>query len=77
MPSSGKGQRTRPGGKGRAEAGGGGTAPARPLPSLADQRAELDDLLRRELERQGIVVGGQDIARAVGAAVGKGIEWTG
>src|SRR2546426_514651 len=74
------------GGKGRQAAAGGGrdaatgpahTAPPRPFPRLADQRARLDALLRQELERQGIVVSGQDIARVVGAAVGKGIEWTG
>jgi len=47
------------------------------MPPLAERRAELDQLLRQELERQGIVVSGQDIARVVGAAVGKGIEWTG
>jgi len=75
------------GGERRAKAveGGGGvtadqpppssTALHRPPPSLADRRAELDQLLRRELEHQGIVVGGQDVARVVGAAVGKGIEW--
>ncbi len=50
---------------------------ARPTATLADQRAELDRLLRTELERQGIVVGGQDVARVVAMAVGKGIEWTG
>lgn len=50
---------------------------ARPARSLSDRRAELDQLLRRELERQGIVVRGQDIARVVGTAVGKGIQWTG
>jgi hypothetical protein len=44
---------------------------------LADQRSELDRLLRRELENQGIVVSGQDVARVVAMAVGKGIEWTG
>src|SRR6266704_1790566 len=49
----------------------------RPSPSLADRRAELDELLRRELEHQGLVVRGQDIARVVGVAVGKGIEWQG
>ena len=49
----------------------------RPSPSLADRRAELDQLLRQELEHQGIVVQGQDVARVVGAAVGKGIEWRG
>src|SRR5438874_7159788 len=75
------------GGEGRSKAveGGGGvtadqpppssTALHRPPPSLADRRAELDQLLRAELEHQGIVVSGQDIARVVGAAVGKGIEW--
>src|SRR5256884_1612690 len=36
---------------------------------------ELDQLLRAELEHQGIVVGGQEVARVVGVAVGKGIEW--
>ena len=47
--------------------------PARP----EDRRAELDRLLRVELETQGIVVGGPDVARVVAAATGKGIEWTG
>src|SRR5690348_10313492 len=47
----------------------------KPPPTLAERRAELDRLLREELERQGIVVSGQDVARVVGAAVGKGIEW--
>jgi len=42
---------------------------------LAVRRAELDQLLRAELEHQGIIVRGQDIARVVGTAVGKGIEW--
>jgi ATP-dependent Clp protease ATP-binding subunit ClpC len=50
--------------------------PVRPGPTLSDRRAELDLLLRRELEQQGIIVRGQDIARVVGAAIGKGIEWT-
>ncbi len=53
------------------------TAVDRPRPSLSDRRAELDQLLRRELENQGIVVRGRDIARVVGSAVGKAIEWTG
>src|SRR5213082_2314663 len=76
------------GGPGRSttgEGGQGGTAQPRPpstvvdrpRPSLADRRAELDRLLRAELEHQGIVVRGQDIARAVGASVGKNIEWQG
>jgi ATP-dependent Clp protease ATP-binding subunit ClpA len=46
-------------------------------PTLAERRAELDRLLREELERQGIVVSGRDVARVVGSAVGKGIEWAG
>ena len=45
--------------------------------SLAEQRAELDRLLRAELEHQGIVVKGADVARVVAMAVGQGIEWTG
>jgi ATP-dependent Clp protease ATP-binding subunit ClpA len=44
---------------------------------LEEQRAELDRRLREELERQGIVVTGKDVARVVGVAVGKGIEWAG
>jgi ATP-dependent Clp protease ATP-binding subunit ClpA len=48
----------------------------RPQP-LEEQRAELDRLLRAQLERQGIVVTGKDVARVVGVAVGKGIEWAG
>jgi hypothetical protein len=51
--------------------------PDRPTATLAERRAELDQLLRRELESQGIVVTGQDVARVVGVAVGKGIEWRG
>src|SRR5207253_4307623 len=49
----------------------------RPTVTLADRRAELDRLLRDELEHQGIVVRGQDVARAVGVSVGKNIEWRG
>jgi ATP-dependent Clp protease ATP-binding subunit ClpA len=48
----------------------------RPTATLADRRIELDALLRAELESQGIVVNGQDVARVVAMAVGKGIEWT-
>jgi len=51
--------------------------PDRPTATLADRHADLDRLLRAELERQGIVVTGQEVARVVAAAVGKGIEWTG
>src|SRR5216684_2881732 len=46
-----------------------------PPATLAERRAELDRLLREELEHQGIVVTGQAVARVVGVAVGKGIEW--
>ena len=74
------------GGRGRSvEDGGGVSAPEQPAPTspslpqppptLAVRRAELDQLLRAELEHQGIIVRGQDIARVVGTAVGKGIEW--
>jgi len=52
-------------------------AAASPHRPLEEQRADLDRRLREELERQGIVVGGKDVARVVGVAVGKGIEWTG
>ena len=49
----------------------------RPRRTLADRRTELDHLLRAELERQGILVTGKDVARVVGNAVRKGIEWAG
>src|SRR2546427_3204979 len=77
------------GGEGRGKTGTDGEggvrvqpSPSSPVlprrsPTLADRRAELDRLLRDELERQGIVVRGQDIARAVGASVGKNIAWQG
>jgi hypothetical protein len=48
----------------------------RPAP-LEEQRADLDRRLRAELERQGLVVTGKEVARVVGQAVGKGIEWAG
>src|SRR6266566_2422213 len=51
-------------------------APDRPRP-LEDQRVDLDRRLRAELERQGLVVTGKEVARVVGQAVGKGIEWAG
>ena len=70
-------------GRGRAREGAAGTVGvqpsasprALPRPSLSDRRAELDQLLRTELEHQGIIVRGQDVARVVGTAIGKGIEW--
>ena len=46
-------------------------------PSLEEQRIDLDRRLRAELERQGLVVTGKEVARVVGQAVGKGIEWAG
>src|SRR6266496_3469943 len=46
-------------------------------PTLEDQRIDLDRRLRAELERQGLVVTGKEIARVVGMAAGKGIEWAG
>jgi hypothetical protein len=52
--------------------------PVTPRPSpLAERRAELDRGLRAELERQGLVVNGTDIARVVSAAAGKSIAWAG
>ena len=66
------------GGQARGAAGRSGPSSAAagpPQPSLPERRAELDLLLRRELERQGIVVTWQDVARVVGMAVGKGLEW--
>src|SRR5216117_717342 len=46
-------------------------------PSLEEQRADLDRRLRAELERQGLVVTGKEVARVVASSVGKGIEWAG
>ena len=70
------------GGEGRRKAAKPDEAPPpsaeRPSgPSLEDQRKDLDQRLRAELERQGLVVTGKDIARVVGLAAGKGIEWAG
>jgi len=45
--------------------------------TLGDRRAELDRLLRAELESQGLVVTGREVARVVGMAAGKEIEWAG
>jgi ATP-dependent Clp protease ATP-binding subunit ClpC len=71
---------------GRAEGRKGGTEtgaptagpPDRPTASesLLGRRERLDRELRRGLEQMGVVVTGADVARAVGAAVGKRIEWT-
>jgi len=68
------------GGEGRRKTADAPLAPSadvRRPPTLEERRAELDGLLRQELERQGIVVTGRDVARVVAAAVGKGIEWAG
>jgi ATP-dependent Clp protease ATP-binding subunit ClpA len=54
-----------------------GSAGVRARESLPERRDRLDRELRRGLENLGIVVRGQDVARAVGVAVGKRIEWTG
>ncbi len=48
-----------------------------PRETLLEQRDRLDRELRAGLERLGVVVSGADIARAVGAAVGKRLEWAG
>ncbi len=53
------------------------TTAHRPSATLAERRDELDRLLRAELESHGVVVTGQDVARVVSTAVGKGIEWAG
>jgi ATP-dependent Clp protease ATP-binding subunit ClpA len=45
--------------------------------SLLEKRDRLDGELRRGLEQLGVVVTGADIARAIGVAVGKRIEWAG
>jgi hypothetical protein len=44
---------------------------------MLQRRDRLDQELRAGLERLGVVVRGADVARAVSAAVGKRIEWTG
>jgi len=54
----------------------GGTETPAPRETLLQRRDRLDGELRRGLESLGIVVRGQDVARAVGVAVGKRIEWT-
>ncbi|MBI1722386.1 MAG: ATP-dependent Clp protease ATP-binding subunit [Gemmatimonadetes bacterium] len=48
-----------------------------PAETLPQRRDRLDQELRRGLEQLGVVVRGSDVARAVSAAVGKRIEWTG
>ena len=46
-------------------------------PTAEDRRAELDRMLRVELEAQGLVVSGKDVARVVGIQIGNAIEWQG
>lgn len=65
------------GGEGRRRAAKEAAAEEPRRPSLEEQRTDLDRRLRAELERQGIVVTGKEIARVVGVSVGKGIEWAG
>src|SRR5262249_28129398 len=48
-----------------------------PPPPPEEQRDGLDRRLPAELAREGRVVTGKDIARVVGLAVAKGIEWAG
>jgi len=68
--------------------GGGTDAPAHrrsevpanekpPAETLTERRDRLDREVRRGLEQLGLVVRGADVARAVGVAVGKRIEWVG
>ena len=68
-------------GRTEGEARGADRPPADPSvrseESLLERRDRLDRELRRGLEQLGVVVTGADVARAVGAAVGKRIEWTG
>ena len=51
--------------------------PAPSAESLTERRDRLDREVRRGLEQLGLVVRGADVARAVGVAVGKRIEWVG
>ena len=60
-------------GHGGTEGAGGAT----PGESLLERRDRLDRELRHGLQSMGVVVRGQDVARAVGVAVGKRIEWAG
>jgi hypothetical protein len=46
-------------------------------PARGERRATAGAALGRELERQGVHVGVPELAREVGADVGKVIEWTG
>ncbi len=61
---------------GRTEDTAGPNPPAR-AETLLERRDRLDREMRRGLEQLGVVVTGADVARAVGAATGKRIEWAG
>ncbi len=61
--------------EGTGAPGHGGTG--MPRESLLERRDRLDQELRHGLASLGVVVRGQDVARAVGVAVGKRIEWAG
>ncbi|HEX9703690.1 MAG TPA: AAA family ATPase [Gemmatimonadales bacterium] len=60
-----------------AREGEGVAVQAKRPPPLSQRREELDRLLRTELERQGLVVTGREVARVVSSAAGKEIEWAG
>src|SRR5690348_13263613 len=63
---------------GPAEASASPPDASRPRPpSPAERRDELDRMLRAELEAQGIVVTGTNVARVVGLGAGKDIQWAG
>ena len=66
----------RTGGPEAAE-GAGAERPTARAPSPEDRRDEIDRLLRAELEAQGIIVTGTNVARVVGLAAGKDIQWAG
>ena len=48
--------------------------PAQLVPSRAE-RAELDIAIERQLQEEGIVVRGHDVARVVGLMTGRRVEW--
>jgi ATP-dependent Clp protease ATP-binding subunit ClpA len=73
--AAGRAEAETAGAPGRRGTDGPGPAPRRE--SLLQRRDRLDGELREGLKSMGIVVRGQDVARAVGVAVGKRIEWTG
>jgi ATP-dependent Clp protease ATP-binding subunit ClpA len=54
--------------------GGGFAAPAPAVASSAD-RAALDVDIERQLQEEGIVVRGHDVARVVGLMTGRRVEW--